>query len=178
MTKRLVSISLLAAVVVLGAWFWTDDKGPPAPVRQSVSQAAEIGVTVGKSAPQFILKDLDGKGVPLVQQGKVTVINFWATWCPPCREEMPELEKFVQKNGASIAFAGVNIQESPGKIAEFLRQHSYTVPVLLDSDGAVAGAYRVGAIPTTVVTDREGIVRFRKTGTVTQAELEAVIKDL
>lgn len=179
MAKRLLLLSIVAAVVVSGLWFCTDNsKQSTVPVKQNVTQAAETGVTVGKSAPQFTLKDLGGNDVSLIQQDKVTVINFWATWCPPCRAEMPELEKFFQANGANVAFYAVNIQEPQAKVAGFIQQNGFTMPVLLDSDGAVAGAFRVSAIPTTVITDQAGVIRFRKSGMVTQAELEGIIKGL
>lgn len=137
---------------------------------------AEPGVTVGKLAPEFSLKDLNGNLVSIGRAGKVTVINFWATWCPPCRQEMPELEQFSLSSTTGMVFYAVNIQEQAAKVVGFLNQNKYTMPVLLDSDGTVANTFRINAIPTTIIMDKAGIVRFRKTGGVTKTELENVIK--
>jgi cytochrome c biogenesis protein CcmG/thiol:disulfide interchange protein DsbE len=171
MKKTLIALLLL----LLAAAGCAPSPAPRSPV-PAPAQAAETGVTVGKLAPGFTLESLAGGAVAAPVPGKVTVLNFWATWCPPCREEMPELDKFAAANPA-VAFYAVNLQEPAPKVAGFLRDQGYSLPVLLDA-GGVAQTYRISAIPTTVVIDRDGVVRYRKTGPVTAAELAGVIRGL
>ena len=139
---------------------------------------ADIGATVGKRLPDFTLADLDGQQVTISGQHGAAVVNFWATWCPPCREEMPELNDFYRNNKQSVRFYAVNIQEPPEKVRQFIQQHQYDFPVVLDQDAAVAKLFQINAIPTTLVVDKHGIIQYRKAGGVTRAELEAVIEKL
>ena len=143
-----------------------------------VETAANIGVTVGTMMPGVTLAGLDGLQKRFGEPGKVTVINFWATWCPPCREEMPELNKFTSQYRDTVAFYAVNIQEPGETVSGFLRQHNYTMPVFLDSDGAVAKLFRVRAIPTTIVADKTGLIKYRTAGAITASELEGIIRGL
>ncbi|HWR38095.1 MAG TPA: TlpA disulfide reductase family protein [Patescibacteria group bacterium] len=138
----------------------------------------ETGVTTGKALAVFSLASLNGGKVTVAAAGKPLVINFWATWCPPCREEMPELNRFAAAHKEKVDFWAVNIQEPVSKVSDFMQQNQYTIPVLTDLDGEVAKSFRVTAIPTTVVVDRNGVIRHRKAGAVTASELEAVLKDL
>lgn len=174
MRKRFLMIALLVVAVAAGSWYLA----APKLEKPEALPTAETGISVGMLAPRFNLKDADDKPVAVWQSGKVTVLNFWATWCPPCREEMPELENFARQHGSGVAFYAINMQEPAAKVTVFLKQNHYTMPVLLDSDGSVAGTFAINMIPTTVVLDRTGIIRFRKTGGVTAAELEEVIKGL
>jgi len=172
MRKTLAALILAALVAAAGcALASAPEKKPPAAL------AAGTGVTVGKSAPAFILKGLDGADVAAPVAGKVTVLNFWATWCPPCREELPELERFARDNPA-VAFYAVDIDEPAAKVQAFMEKNGFTFPVLLDGGGSVAQTYRVSAIPTTFVIDKSGVVKLRKTGPVTAAELAGAIRGL
>ncbi len=174
-----MNIKLLAFVLLLAASVAAGCAPAPAPQAPAPSPApaAESGVTAGKTAPRFTLAGLAGGAVAVPEPGKVTVLNFWATWCPPCREEMPELDKFAAANPA-VAFYAVNLDEPAPKVAGYLRENGYKMPVLLDAGGSVAQTYRIRAIPTTVVIDRDGVVKYRKTGPVTAAELAGVIRGL
>lgn len=168
-----IFISFLA-IVIAGYWYVKT----PAGTDTQLSVPAETGVSVGKVLVPFALANLEGEKVQVGSSGKVTVINFWATWCPPCREEMPELNRFSATHRNTVAFYSVNLQESQGKVKDFMQQNGYTFPVLLDSDGAVGKTFRVAAIPTTLIMDNKGVIVFRKSGTVTMRELEEIIKNL
>jgi len=164
-------ILLLIGVAAIGIWYVATDK-------QGQKPAADIGVTVGKQAPQFSLPALNGNGVIIAQAGKTTVLNFWTTWCPSCREELPEMQKFVITHRSDVNFWAIDIEEPAEKVNAFVLNNNYSIPVLLDGDGAIAATFQINAIPTTLVLDGKGIIRFRKTGGVTQGELEDVLKGL
>jgi thiol-disulfide isomerase/thioredoxin len=136
------------------------------------------GVNVGNAISEFTLTGLDGKKVTVGKDKRITVINFWATWCPPCRAEFPELVSFSQKNRDAVQFYSVDLQEDESKISAFFKTGGYSLPVLLDADGQIAKMFRVTAIPTTIVVDADGIIRYRKSGAVTANELETIIKKL
>lgn len=173
MRKRFLLIAMCIILAVTGLWYIAVHNG-----KATKTVTAEIGVTPGKQFDGFTLTSLDGKPITVGSSGKVTVINFWATWCPPCREEMPELNKFAKKYQQSLVFYAVDIQEDSDKVAEFITKNNYTMTTLLDNDGTVAKKFRISAIPTTIVIDKDGLIKFRKSGPVTMSELEEVIKGL
>jgi peroxiredoxin len=109
-------------------------------------------------APSFSLKDITGKEVKLHDyRGKIVFLNFWATWCPPCRAEMPSMERlyteFKDKNFIMLA---VDSREKTRKVKSFGKKLGLSYPLLLDSDGTVGFEYGVRSIPTTYLVDRQG----------------------
>jgi thiol-disulfide isomerase/thioredoxin len=91
--------------------------------------------------------------------GKVVFLNFWATWCPPCREEMPSMEKLYRRfRNEGLEFLAVDIQESKKDVEAFMKEHSLSFPVALDSSGEAAVMYGVRGIPTTYIIDRDGAI--------------------
>ncbi|MDU4960600.1 MAG: TlpA disulfide reductase family protein [Sporomusaceae bacterium] len=172
MNKRVWAIAVLT-VGLLALWLVipNEDNG-------TSSQLAQPGFTVGKAAPALALTALDGSSFSIDRTGGILVLNFWASWCPPCREEMPELERFAASHKQDIRFAAVNLQESPETVRDYLTRHQYSMPVLLDPDGKAAAAFGIRAIPTTLVIDAGGVIRFRKSGPVSAAELERIVGEL
>jgi len=170
MGKRIIVLALL---LLAGGWYLTVTK-----TTQPEHKVAETGVAVGKLMPSVTLAGLDGKSITVGKSDKITILNFWATWCPPCREEMPALNQFYQNNQQSVVFYAVNIQEPVDKVNDFLIKNSYSLSVVSDKDGAIAKLFQVNAIPTTIVADKNGVIRYRKAGSVTQSELDGVIKGL
>ncbi|GBG56397.1 thioredoxin-like protein YneN [Sporomusaceae bacterium FL31] len=168
--KTKLVMGVLVGIAILALVMLNADK--------QVEQNTGTGVTVGKKAPEFTLNTLDGQAKTIGKQPTVTVINFWATWCPPCREEMPELNQFYQGYKQAIAFYAINIQESPAKVNDYIHTNQLVFPVLLDRDGGIAKIFQINAIPTTVVIDKHGIIQYRKAGTVTKSELEAVLNKI
>jgi peroxiredoxin len=146
--SRLLQGLLLASIVVLVQ---------PIPV---------IAAEVGKSAPDFTLKSLSGKNLKLSEMtGNVVLINFWASGCGPCREEMPLLNALHNKyEPLGFTVLGVNVEEDLKGAKGFLKNFPVDFPVLLDNTNQVSKQYKVIAMPTTVVVDRDGNMRYLHQG--------------
>jgi len=116
----------------------------------------------------FTLPLLGGGNAALSSyKGKVVILNFWATWCPPCRVEMPSMETLYQRfNAQGLEILAVDIGESASAIQQFIRSAGYTFPVLLDSANRVSSIYGIEAIPTTYIIDREGKIIGRVIGSI------------
>jgi peroxiredoxin len=123
---------------------------------------AGAAVTPSAGAPDFTLPSLDGPNLRLQEQrGRVVMINFWATWCGPCRVEMPHLSKLYEKyRGSGFTVLAVNIDEDPHKAASLAKQLGMRFPVLLDTEKKVSRLYDLSTMPSTVLVDRDGRVRF------------------
>jgi len=126
-------------------------------------------------AKDFTLEDLEVSAVSLKNfQGNVVFLNFWATWCPPCRVEMPAMEKLWQKfKQEDFVILAVDLRERKEKINSFVKTNGYTFPVLLDSMGAVANTYGIRAIPTTYLLDPEGRIVGKALGARDWASADA-----
>jgi thiol-disulfide isomerase/thioredoxin len=122
--------------------------------------------SVKGQAPNFTLKSLGGKNLKLSEMaGNVVLINFWASWCAPCREEMPLLNDLHKKyEPLGFTVLGVNVEEDAKNARDFLKNFPVDFPVLLDNKNQVSKKYNVIAMPTTVVVDRDGNMRFLHQG--------------
>ncbi len=152
-----VLMVLSLAVAVL----WTVASRVPSAFGASLSSASSP--REGFMAPDFTLDTLSGEKVTLSGlRGKIVVINLWATWCPPCRAEMPALENaYKQYKDSGVVVLGLNVtnQDSEGNVPRFVEQFELTFPILLDRDGSVSALYQLSALPTTYIVDREGMIR-------------------
>jgi thiol-disulfide isomerase/thioredoxin len=117
---------------------------------------------VNGPATEFSLSSLTGKPVALSQfKGNVVLVNFWATWCGPCQQEMPLLDQMYKKyKPAGFTLIGVNVDKEVPAVKELLARKPVSFPVLLDPENSVSKAYRVADMPSSVIIDRKGIVRF------------------
>jgi peroxiredoxin len=153
-------LELSAGVVLLGAAvggaaYWQRAAPAPGPDTFPVSRPAEP-----IDAWDLELPDLTGQTVRIRDlRGQVVLLNFWATWCAPCRDEMPALEVLARELGPrGLAVLGVNYKESRRQVQAFVREQKLSFPVLLDEAGEVAKRYQVFALPVTVLVNRQGKV--------------------
>jgi peroxiredoxin len=136
-----------------------------AAVSLALSPAAQASVP-GSPAPQFSLDSKAGKAVNLGQyKGQVVMINFWASWCGPCRQEMPLLENIYKKyNKLGFTLLGVNVEPDSKAADDWLKQTPVSFPILYDKDSKVSKLYDVAGMPSTVIIDRKGNVRVLHKG--------------
>jgi thiol-disulfide isomerase/thioredoxin len=136
------------------------------------------------AAPDFTLPDLDGEARSLAEfRGKVVMLNFWATWCPPCRREMPSMQRLYEKyRERGLVVVAVNQFEDPDLVFEFTGRLSLepTFPILFDRESRVSEQYKVKGLPTTYLLDREGRIHYRAIGgrEFDHPEVEALIQGL
>jgi thiol-disulfide isomerase/thioredoxin len=150
-----------ATVIAVGALLlaWRLPIGRPAPTPDS--PYAEMGVVRYKGAPpapDFSLSTLEGQIVTLsALRGRVVFLNFWATWCPPCREGMPSIERLHLRAQGLVVLA-VDVDESPERVAKFVKDFRLGFPVRLDAGSHVFSSYGAPGLPTTILIDRKGRV--------------------
>ena len=133
----------------------------------------------GKDAPDFTLKTFKGETVQIKKlRGKVVLLSFWASWCGPCRQEMPVIEKLShQYRDQGFLVFGVN-DEDRGTISDYIKENGYSFPTLVDEEQEASMLYHVGAIPTTVVIDREGKIASYQVGSSSETEFRAILNRL
>lgn len=135
---------------------------------------------IGKPMPDIRLNDLEGIEQPLHKwSGKVLAINFWATWCPPCREEIPDFIELQNEYGEQgLQFLGIALQY-PEELTEFLEEFPLNYPTLAGGTDVIAAGKAlgngIGALPYTVIIDQEGIIKFTRRGKLSKSEAESVI---
>ncbi len=188
---------LLAAlgVVLGGGLVWFLLAGPEAG-RRADRAARSAGLTepdaaasgeeapeIGRRAPDFTLPDLQGRQVRLAdfRGRRAVVLNFWATWCAPCRREMPTLERLARERAAVLVVLGVNLDSGdPAPVRAFIRELGLTFPILLDPERTLLARYRLVGVPTTFVLDRAGVIRYREVGfrDWTSRESRAIVEDV
>ena len=134
----------------------------------------EEAPTQGAEMPDFTLETVDGETVSLSDyRGQPIVLNFWATWCTPCREEMPLLQETYEAHAdAGLVVLGVNVRETPEAVERFLEEVGVDFPVVLDPDSAVVNRYLVTSLPLTFFIDREGRLRTLVVGGMSKKVLD------
>jgi peroxiredoxin len=144
--------------------------------------AAPTGTAVGNRIPDFTLVDLNNQQYQLdkvIGRNRVTLVNFWATWCGPCRSEIPELVRFYnQYSQQKVVLLAVNLQQKPADVAKFAQKEKMKFPVLLDTTGRVGEIYKIYAIPTTFIVDGKGIIRHVFEGATTFDTLQSKVQTI
>jgi thiol-disulfide isomerase/thioredoxin len=128
----------------------------------NIAAAAELAKWSGGKTPPLKLADADGRELDLAKyRGKTVVVNFWATWCEPCREEMPSLERLRARMGErGFEVIAVNVAEAPERVARFTRDVPVSFPIVFDREGAAAKAWKVRGYPTSFVVGPDGRIRY------------------
>jgi peroxiredoxin len=136
--------------------------------------ATLLGVNEGNQARDFTLESLDGSQVSLADyRGQVVLINFWATWCAPCRAEIPDLqEAYEARQSDGFVVLGVNVEESRSAVEPFVTEFDMTYPVLFDETGDILKLYRAIGLPMSLLVDQDGVIRARHVGYLTAGQLE------
>ncbi len=150
-SKLLLAGAVFLALVLLNACNDPSEEAQPVQPRGLVGQAA----------PDFALRDMQGREVKLSQfKGQVVLLNFWASWCPPCREEMPSMETLYRdKREKGLVILAVNVEENGRQaVSEFLRRTPYSFPILLDDQNIAQRSYGVFRFPESFIIDRNGMV--------------------
>lgn len=170
------SLYIIATVLLGSAWILYSRE----PVQAlDVGENSVTAPAVGYVAPDFTLPTLSGETFTLSEQlGQPVVINFWATWCPPCRAEIPFFQSAARKYNGQVAVVGVDDGEPVPLVRDFVNQLGMTYPVPLDEDSAVSKTYRINSLPTTYFVDRDGVIRDIHIGIISQAVLEERIAQL
>ncbi|WP_338452339.1 TlpA disulfide reductase family protein [Niallia oryzisoli] len=136
------------------------------------------GLKIGVKAPDFEVKNLAGETVKLSDfQGKKVLLNFWATWCPPCKEEMPDMEKFHKQAGDDVVILAVNI-DPQYNVNKFVTEMGITFPILLDEKDEVNSMYQVLTIPTTYFIDEKGIIRHKYISAMTEDIMKQYVDEM
>jgi len=174
----LMMVSLAAGIL------WTAVSRVPSAVGAPLSSSPSP--REGFLAPDFTLDTLDGGKVTLSDlRGKIVVVNFWATWCLPCREETPALEKaYEQYKDSGMVILGLNLtnQDVVSEVESFVQEFELSYPILLDRDGSVGYLYQIKGLPTTFFINREGIIRTVLVGgpmseTFIRSKIEALLQE-
>ena len=176
-----------AALAVLAGVGWyanfgTDSAAPQTPPVEQADDDMPVGCEVGMRCPDFIvpLYGAEGGSFTLSQaRGKPVVVNFWATWCTPCVNELPYFEAIYEKYGDAIALVAVHSDLVTDNVDEFLAGENLAMPFALDETGEVIASLGGSTmLPMTVILDRDGKIVYNKVGSVTQELLESLIEPL
>lgn len=163
-----VTYGVVGCAVVYSGFLIHQSIHPAGTVTQSVSVRATVGNLPGEVAPNFSLKTVTGQTVTLASlRGHGVWLNFWATWCPNCKVELPIVEQEHRLMGNHVAVVGVDVQESAAIVGQFAQRFHLTYPIVLDSQGGVAAAYGVTGLPTSVFIAPDGVIQAVYPGAIT-----------
>ncbi|WP_106497530.1 TlpA family protein disulfide reductase [Lentibacillus sp. Marseille-P4043] len=170
----IIVIVLLAGIVIFNVVEKEDENTATNEDPENVSPDSDMagaaivppgktGVETGEKAPDFELETLSGETVKLSElKGQKVFLNFWASWCGPCRIEMPEMQKFYEEHQGEVEIIAVNTDTNKEKARKFIDEYDYTYPVLLDKKMKVSEQYMVSALPTTYFIGKDGKVQESK----------------
>ncbi len=181
-----MAVLLLAGLAALA--FLTQRRGASAPgdgdliapsIQRTATDEAGLGAIgdrapiLGQPAPDFVLRDLEGRVVKLSDlKGMVVWVNFWASWCVPCKRELPDIQKlYDEKRDAGLVVLEVNYQEDADTARGFFEARSLRLPLLLDNSGSVYEEYRLQGLPDSFFVDREGDLAAMQFGYLTEAKM-------
>lgn len=174
--KRTV-FSVVVLLVLVGVTIYFNFSKPES---TSITNS-EIKASKGYLAPNFTISDVEGNTVSLADfRGKPVFINFWASWCPPCIEEMPYIEEAYTKYKDEIAFLMINVIETDtmSDMQAFMQENNYTFPVQLDNKNLVTDLYQVFGFPTSFFIDKNGVVADKVAGGMSEPMLNLLLQNI
>jgi len=150
------------------------------PTRLSLTASKPKPPVKGAEAFDFEIETLDGTLIRLSDlRGKTVMLNFWASWCGPCRMEIPHMVEAYEDHAASdFEILAVNLREDPGRVAQFVSEFGMTFPIALDTTGSVGASYYVRSIPTSLFLNEQGIITAVHVGTLTERALQGYLAQL
>ncbi|HYK73968.1 MAG TPA: TlpA disulfide reductase family protein [Pseudoneobacillus sp.] len=193
MNKNLLSIAIiiLAIAIIIVNFFWnpmstekTNENSEVIPKEFENTSGVDLSQELeGNPAPDFTLTTLDGKTVKLSDyKGKKVILNFWATWCPPCKAEMPHMQKFYEKNKENnieiLAVNLTNLDNGKKSIEEFVTEYKLTFDIPLDEEGTIGMQYQAFAVPTSYIIDSKGIITKKIVGPMDENMMETFTKNI
>ncbi|MDT0161182.1 MULTISPECIES: peroxiredoxin family protein [Bacillaceae] len=185
MKKNIIAASIMAiaiAIVLVNVW---KSSPPEEPVQTSTeeeeSPPASSAPEEGAVPPDFELTTLAGETVRLSDyKGQKVILNFWATWCPPCKAEMPHMQKFYEENkDKDVEILAVNLTNADNgtkAIESFVQEYGLTFPIPLDQDGQLGVQYQVFSIPTSYIIDTNGVVSKKIIGPMDEEMIKNLVK--
>ncbi|MGE6379829.1 TlpA disulfide reductase family protein [Peribacillus muralis] len=176
MLKKIIASALLLSLITIAIVQAVDNE----PNSQEETDSLG-GLKIGAKAPNFSLKTLDGKQVELADyKGKKVMLNFWATWCPPCKKEMPDMELYTKQAGDDVIVLAVNI-DPENDVQSFVKENGITFTIPLDSNSAknpVNEQYKVLSIPTTYFIDKKGEIRHKVISAMQLKDMERYMNSM
>lgn len=165
----------ILVVLALGWAVWDfaikDSSNPEESTNNENEVTEEVGLEKGEKAPDFTLENLDGEKMKLSDfEGKKVLLNFWASWCGPCRAEMPDMQKFYEEYSDDVEIVAVNVRSTERNdevVEEFLEEYGATFVVLSDVEALVSGVYDAYSLPTSYLINRDGVIQNRAIGPLT-----------
>lgn len=186
MVKKIISILLILIVITLGYVYLAKNNKEVNNTENNINKEINEGsndkkvdvVEIGKSAPDFTLTDINGKDVTLSDfKGKKVLLNFWATWCPYCVKEMPDLNKVYKENEEDLVVIGIDVGEDINTVSKFLEENNVDYPIVLDINGRTALKYNAHiSLPISYAIDEEGIVKGSQLGMMNYEQMNSFIK--
>ena len=178
--RNILATIAVGAIIVGLVWFF--DRPNAAGVQAITLSASPTGPAprLEREAPNFSLRTLDGKDVQLSDyRGRPVWINFWATWCPPCRAETPDIQEVYEGHESDgLVVLAISIGESPSTVAGYVKRTGTTFTVAVDQATSVAAQYRIVGIPTHFFIDREGVIREWRIGSMSKKTMENKVKEI
>jgi thiol-disulfide isomerase/thioredoxin len=167
---RLLLLALIPAVVVAGLWLVAAVR-PPEDPRAAVELSGPMPEIDGPAL-------LGGEVTPAGYRGKAVVVNFWASWCGPCRREQPGLQRLSEEYEGRVEFIGVNFKDDPAAARAYLGEFGVTYPSVQDRTGKIAHQFQVPWLPATVLSDGGGELRYRLLGAQAESTLRGYLEEL
>ncbi len=183
MRDRQLFLILLGVVVGVGLGLWYLSRQDAAAISSGVitdPDSLAVAPRAGSRAPDFSLTSLDGEMVRLSDlRGRPVLLNFWATWCGPCRVEMPHIQERYERHSPDLLVLAIDMDESAEIVAPFVSELGLSFPILLDPGGKVNGElYNVRGYPSSYFIDSEGVIRVVQIGLMTPGQIGAYLEEV